>query len=186
MPLLRCTDARMADETLHLRFRPFAGDDLLALLVSEEQGEEQIGLPLAEGLRDFYVSGEASPVWLEQLRDARAANPWVHGFALVDKESNQIIGTAGFKGPPDEDGVVEIAYAIVPSFRDRGYATEAASFLFSFALADERVRVVRAHTLPSTSASTRVLTKCEFVRTGEVTDPEDGIVWRWERCSSQP
>lgn len=171
----------MADETLHLRFRSFSGDDLLALIASAEQGEEQIGLPLAEGLRDFYVSEEVSPVWVEQLRNARAANPWVHGFALVDKENNQVIGTAGFKGPPDEDGVAEIAYAIVPSFRDRGYATEAASFLVAFALSDERVRVVRAHTLPATNASTRVLTKCEFVRIGEVTDPEDGVVWRWEK-----
>jgi ribosomal-protein-alanine N-acetyltransferase len=41
--------------------------------------------------------------------------------------------------------------------------------------------VVRAHTLPNPNASTRVLTKCGFHRVGEVIDPEDGLVWRWER-----
>ena len=30
-------------------------------------------------------------------------------------------------------------------------------------------------------ASTRVLTKCGFSRIGEVIDPDDGLVWRWEK-----
>ena len=40
---------------------------------------------------------------------------------------------------------------------------------------------VRAHTLPQPSASTRVLTKCGFRHIGAVIDPEDGLVWRWEK-----
>ena len=76
---------------------------------------------------------------------------------------------------------MEIAYGIVPGSRDRGYATEAAAALVAFAFADERVQLVRAHTLPAANASTRVLTKCGFVLIGEVVDPEDGLVWRWER-----
>jgi RimJ/RimL family protein N-acetyltransferase len=43
-----------------------------------------------------------------------------------------IIGTAGFKGPPDLAGVVEIAYGIVPDYEGRGYATEAAEKLLEF------------------------------------------------------
>ena len=31
------------------------------------------------------------------------------------------------------------------------------------------------------NASTRVLTKCGFRHVGEVMDPEDGLVWRWEK-----
>ena len=45
----------------------------------------------------------------------------------------------------------------------------------------DAVRVVRAHTLPQANASTRVLGKCGFTFTGPVEDPEDGLVWRWER-----
>ena len=37
-----------------------------------------------------------------------------------------------------------------------------------------------AHTLPEKSASTRVLEKNGRRFTGEVLDPEDGRVWRWE------
>jgi RimJ/RimL family protein N-acetyltransferase len=42
------------------------------------------------------------------------------------------------------------------------------------------VRLVRAHTLPESNASTRVLTNCGFRKTAEVVDPDDGPVWRWE------
>lgn len=172
----------MLTTTEHLDLRRLSGDDLLAVIEGVEQGEKQIGMPLDEGLREFYVSGEVSPVWIEQLRRSRAADPWVHGFGLVEKRSGKLVGTAGFKGPPDEHGVVEIAYAVVPSCRGRGYATEAAAVLVEWAFADERVRTVRAHTLTEANASTRVLAKCGFARVGDVVDPEDGIIWRWERA----
>jgi hypothetical protein len=40
---------------------------------------------------------------------------------------------------------------------------------------------VCAHTLPDGIASQRALLKAGFQRTGEVVDPEDGLVWRFER-----
>ncbi|MGH7548257.1 MAG: GNAT family N-acetyltransferase [Gemmatimonadales bacterium] len=92
-----------------------------------------------------------------------------------------MIGSAGFKGPPDSSGTVEIAYGIVPSSEGHGYATEAAAALVDFAFATGQVRLVRAHTLPAPNPSTRVLVKCGFRCTGTVVDPDDGPVWRWER-----
>ena len=68
-----------------------------------------------------------------------------------------------------------------PSHRGRGYATEAARALVAFAFGAGSVRLVRAHTQPGNGASDRVLTKCGFARVGEVVDPEDGLVCRWER-----
>jgi RimJ/RimL family protein N-acetyltransferase len=41
--------------------------------------------------------------------------------------------------------------------------------------------MVCAHTLPQPNDSTRVLARCGFRHAGEVTDPEDGLVWRWEK-----
>jgi len=99
----------------------------------------------------------------------------------MERDRQEVIGAAGFKGPPDSGGMVEIAYGIVPSREGRGYATEAAGALVRFAQADDRVRLVRAHTLPEANASTHVLRKCGFVQVGEVIDPDDGRVWRWER-----
>ncbi len=171
----------MTIETVHLRLIPYSPEHLLGLIESEERFEERFGLPAAAGLRAFFVSAEVSPVWLAQLRASTEADPWVHGFAVIHRESNSVIGSVGFKGPPNEDGMVEIAYGIVPAFQGRGYATEAAEAGSSFAFGCARVRLVRAHTLPTSNASMRVLSKCGFERVGEVVDPEDGLVWRWER-----
>lgn len=67
-----------------------------------------------------------------------------------------------------------------PPYQGRGYATEAAQALVEYAFESGQVRLVRAHTLPAENASTHVLTKCRFTWKGEVMDPEDGLVWRWE------
>ena len=126
-----------------------------------------------------------SPQWLAALRAAvgQGPNPWRHGFFIIEKASGEIVGGAGFKGEPDAEGMVEIAYGVVSSREGRGYATEAARALIHFAARDPRVRTLRAHTLPEANASTRVLTKCGFVHIGPVVDPEDGPVWRWERSA---
>jgi ribosomal-protein-alanine N-acetyltransferase len=171
----------MTIETVHLRLLPYSPEHLLALIQGNDRFKERFGLPAAEGLRDFLVSDEVSPAWLASLRASVAPDPWVHGFAIVHRESGSVIGSAGFKGPPDEEGMVEIAYGIVPGYQGRGYATEAAAALVAFAFGTGRVSLVRAHTLPAPNASTRVLTKCGFKRIGQVEDPEDGRLWRWER-----
>lgn len=119
--------------------------------------------------------------WLARLHSSTTADPWTHGFSLVHRDNDVLVGKSGFKGPPATDGTVEIAYMIAAEHQGKGYATEAAQALVAFAFNSGRVRTVRAHTLPESNASTRVLTKCGFQRIGEVTDPEDGLVWRWEK-----
>ena len=128
-----------------------------------------------------HERAELSRDWLALLDGSAAVDPWIHGFTLVHRASGGVIGRCGFKGPPGPDGVVEIAYGVDPEHQGNGYATEAAAALTTYAFSNGPVRVVRAHTAPEPNASTRVLTKCGFHRVGEVIDPEDGLVWRWER-----
>jgi RimJ/RimL family protein N-acetyltransferase len=124
---------------------------------------------------------ELSPDWLAKLRAATEADPWLHGFSVTLLETGAAVGTAGFKGPPDADGVVEIAYGIDAQHRGKGYATEAAQAITAYAFSSGLVRTVRAHTKPESDASKRVLTKSGFRYIGEVIDPEDGLVGRWEK-----
>lgn len=171
----------MSLETERLTLLPSSPEQLVALIDQPERFETLVGMPAADGLRGFFASTDVSPDWLAALRKARGPDPWRHGFFVVDRENSRVIGSAGFKGPPDDSGMVEIAYGIVPSHEGRGYATEAAAALVRFAFASGRVRLVRAHTLPESNPSTRVLRKCGFRYAGAVVDPEDGPVWRWER-----
>jgi ribosomal-protein-alanine N-acetyltransferase len=128
------------------------------------------------------VRAQISPLWLALLAKSSAQDPWVHGFHVVN-EANVTVGLGAFKGPP-EDGIVEIAYAIDSEQQGKGYATQAARELVAFAFASGQVRTVRAHTLPGGIASQRVLLKSGFEKIGEVVDPEDGLVWRFERGST--
>jgi RimJ/RimL family protein N-acetyltransferase len=173
-------------ETDDLRLVPHTPDQLLALIEQPERYEQLAAFPAAIGLREFFVSGDVSPAWIAGLRTLQHSDPWRLGFAVVHRESRCVIGSAGFKGPPDSERMVEIAYGIVPSFEGRGYATQAAQALVAYAVESGLVRIVRAHTLPTPNASTKVLKKCGFKFTGDVVDPEDGLVWRWERGASAP
>ena len=175
----------MSVDTPHLTLQPSSPEQLLTLIERPEEFDRNVGYALADGLHEFYGSGAVSPTWLDALHRAsdggEGPDPWRYGFFVVHPESRSMIGAAGFKGPPDSDGMVEIAYGIAPGFQGRGYATEAAAALVRFALADAAVQLLRAHTLPEANASTRVLAKCGFHRVDDVVDPEDGPVWRWER-----
>jgi len=79
-----------------------------------------------------------------------------------------------------------MAYGVDAEHQGRGYATEAAMGLVDFALADPRVRIICAHTMPEENASTHILIRCGFSHVGESVDHEIGLAWRWERRIGEP
>lgn len=123
---------------------------------------------------------QVSADWLARVYSTAGADEWTLGYTVVRVEDGVEVGHCGFKGPP-KDGAVEIAYGIGPKFQGRGYATETARRLVDVAFGSEAVRLVMAHTIERRNASARVLEKAGFGLVGEVIDPEDGAVWRWER-----
>jgi RimJ/RimL family protein N-acetyltransferase len=142
---------------------------LRALLRGRQEFENTAGLRVTDGIREQLLS--ASPEFMASVENGREADPWRFGFGLIHKTDNALIGTGGFPGPPDSDGVAEIAYGIAAAYQGRGYGTEVANALIDFASRDARVRKIHAHTLAQTNASTRVLEKCGFKKIGETVDP---------------
>jgi [ribosomal protein S5]-alanine N-acetyltransferase len=108
-----------------------------------------------------------------------AEPPW-RGYLAADAATRSIVGTCAFKGAPDPEGAVEIAYFTFPPHEGLGYATAMARALVALAAERPEVRWVYAYTQPEPNASTRVLSKIGFKFVGAVDDPEDGAVWRWE------
>jgi RimJ/RimL family protein N-acetyltransferase len=92
-----------------------------------------------------------------------AAGWWLHWIAWTDDERPVLVGTCGYKGPPAASvgGTVEIGYSVVPSWRRRGIASEAAGALAEAARA-RGVDTVVAHTLPHLEPSIGVLRKLGF------------------------
>jgi RimJ/RimL family protein N-acetyltransferase len=132
------------------------------------------------GLRLHDVAQSVAQVSYDFLKSfPYETRPRFLGYLVVEGKSQQLAGTCSFKGPPDENGAVEIAYFTFPGFAGRGIATEMARFLVERAREDEKVRAVVAHTAPERSASTRVLEKIGMTLAGEA--EEDGErVWRWQ------
>ena len=170
----------MTIQTTRLILAPHLPRHLRALIRSEEEFESIAGLRVAAGIRDQLLS--ASPDFMARLKNAKQPDPWQFGFAVIHKIDNVLVGMCGFPGPPDANGIAEIAYGIAPSYQGRGYATDVARALIGFAANDQRVKGICAHTLAQANASTRVLEKCGFTKSGETIDPENNLpIWRWER-----
>jgi ribosomal-protein-alanine N-acetyltransferase len=121
---------------------------------------------------------------LQRARDVLAVDPggarWGPRLFVVDAPRT-LVGWGGFKGPPGDDGVVEIGYAIAPAWEGRGVATAAAGALVDEAWATPAVRAVTAHTLTGAdgAGSVRVLEKLGFAHDGENLDGDVGLVWRF-------
>lgn len=114
---------------------------------------------------------------LTLLTEHPRPHPW--GCYLAERDG-QAVGTCAFKAAPDEDGEVELAYMTFPAFEGRGHATEMAGALFRIA-AQAGAAMVVALTLPFENPSNRALGRNGFTLAGEEEDPEDGLVWRWEK-----
>jgi len=170
----------MTIQTKNLILAPHLPRHLRALLHGPEEFENVAGLRVADGIHDQLLS--ASSDFKTSVENARETDPWRFGFGVIHKVDNVLIGLCGFPGPPDSEGVAEIAYGIAPAYQGKGYATEVANALIDFASRDKSVRLLRAHTLAETNASTRVLEKCGFEKISETVDPENNLpIWRWER-----
>jgi ribosomal-protein-alanine N-acetyltransferase len=132
------------------------------------------------------IRGTISSQWLRdnawllarrarQVRENPSAEPWLLRPIVVRRGSHPVAGTINFHAGPDERGMLEVGYVLLPRFRGRGYAIEAVRALFDWAKKDPRVRVFRASVAPDNERSLHLIDKLGFVRVGEQMDPEDGL-----------
>ncbi|KFX95810.1 hypothetical protein O988_05606 [Pseudogymnoascus sp. VKM F-3808] len=128
-------------------------------------------------LTPYLISNECRGVW-RMRSDQVTADPrdsvWVTRL-LIDTETGAVVGRAGFHGPPDKVGMVEIGYAIDPLCRRQGHARAALKILLEVAASDSRVSVVRASVRPDNQASRALIDQNGFRVVGEQWDDEDGL-----------
>ena len=101
----------------------------------------------------------------QRIEDAPAETGWWSWYFVLRNRvtgSRVLIGNGGFKGPPDDEGNVEIGYSLLPPYRNKGYTTEAVQALVSWAFEHPEVERVIAEARPGNTASVRVLHKVGF------------------------
>lgn len=155
---------------------------------------------LAQG--DLEAANTASPVTLSayfagpdwrgvwQLRSRQVAEDlasaaWVTGV-IWDDDQRLAVGRAGYHGPPDDAGMVEIGYAVDPAYRRRGYARAALEALLQRAADNPQVQKVRVTISPDNQASYELVSKYGFIEVGEQWDDEDGLEIIYEAPAREP
>jgi [ribosomal protein S5]-alanine N-acetyltransferase len=149
---------------------------MAALLEDDlERASALAGVPLTE----YFLTQN----WLWRIRhDQVLADPdaadWVARVALVDGVP---VGHVGFHGPPDDDGMVEVAYSVDSELRRRGHARRLLAAALEWAAGSPAVRTVRASISPDNVASLATLRPFGFAQVGEQWDDEDGLEIIYER-----
>jgi ribosomal-protein-alanine N-acetyltransferase len=119
-----------------------------------------------DNLRDtagyFYGLYKEHPEW----------ESWLTWYAIrTDNDYPILCGGIGFKGPPDERGMVEIGYSVLPEFQAQGLATEMVAGIVQWAKHLPEIRRIEAETNIDNGASIRVLEKNGFIYVGAGLEP---------------
>jgi ribosomal-protein-alanine N-acetyltransferase len=137
-----------------------------------------VGIPLIE----FFVSERAKRLWRRRLAQMTADPRSVRWIvrAGVSEPGGHVIGYAGFHGPPDSVGMVEVGYAVAPECRRQGYAKAMLAALIDRARQEKGVRMVRASIRPDNTGSLGTIAGFGFAHVGELMDDEDGLEYLFE------
>jgi RimJ/RimL family protein N-acetyltransferase len=117
-------------------------------------------------------------IHLRALQADPAQVPW-HIRLMVHRDERCAIGSIHMKGPPGADGTVDMGWGVEPTYRDRGFATEAAQGVLAWVLGQPGVRRVTARIQPENLPSIRVARRLGLRQTAE-RHPEQGIIWEIE------
>ena len=135
-----------------------------------------------------YLAGEeCRGLWrmrAEQCDRDPGSAAWVTGI-VWDELQGLAVGAAGFHGPPDSSGMVEIGYRIDPIHRRRGYARAALEALLARAAREPNVYRVRVSIRPDNLPSSRLALQYGFNQIGEQWDDEDGLELVYEVPAGQ-
>ena len=93
-------------------------------------------------------------------------------LAIADGE---IVGSAGFHDYPDENGMIEIGFGIVPEKQRQGYGLELLHGMWREIAKRTDVKFLRYTVSPDNEASMHIIKKLSFEQVGEQIDKEDGL-----------
>ncbi|RLY94136.1 hypothetical protein CWC38_10265 [Kocuria tytonicola] len=141
--------------TEHLELRPFTRGELEVMADAATMPHFAQGFPSAENTDWARGAIEAGEHFFTESELTR--------LAVVERTSEQVVGTAGFSGPLME-GELEVEGSMVPGVRRRGLAGEALDALVERAFEDPGVRAVCASVPEDMVAAHRLLVGRGFVR----------------------
>ena len=97
--------------------------------------------------------------------------PWLPRVQLLRQPADRgggglVVGDAGFHGPPDDEGRVEIGYMVISEYRRRGFAEEAVRALMAWSARERGITRFRASIGLQNIPSLSLIRKLGFVQAG--------------------
>lgn len=112
---------------------------------------------------------EQSREYVHQIMEqAKKTERTQFAFAVVWKESGQLIGAGELFRRDPENGVGEIGYILHPDYWGRGIATEVAEWLIGYGFSEQNLHRICATCDPANAASKKVLEKAGMVLEGRL------------------
>ncbi len=121
---------------------------------------------------------------LEEMQGDPDTQQWLVRAMALRAPERPMIGHIGFHGPPEVIGRAEMGYTVIPDFRRRGYAMEAAEALMSWAQREHGVERFFVSISPDNAPSLAMAAKMGFRQVGEQMDEEDGLEYVFELVRS--
>lgn len=148
--------------------------DLVAMtlvhLEAEASGIKDLALLLGVNAPKDWPPGHYDGKAMRFFHDRLAAEGpgsvgWYGWYAIRRRTALQtaaLVGVAGFVGPPDAAGCVELGFSVLPSLRGQGHATEMAAALVDYALSQPSVERVIAYANITNRPAISVLLRSGF------------------------
>jgi RimJ/RimL family protein N-acetyltransferase len=162
-------------ETKRLILRKFEETDFerVFLIDSNPEVMKYIGVP---PLSDINESKNIIKMVQQQYRDNGIGR-----FAVIEKESNLLIGWSGLKFLTQEingyNNIYELGYRFMPEYWGKGYALESAKASLDYGFNDLNIEIIYAMAHCENEGSNHILRKLGFEKTGEFTEPDGLCFW---------
>jgi RimJ/RimL family protein N-acetyltransferase len=134
------------------------------------QFEAAMSARLAQGWPPPLMNRETQLRFLSYLQADPDASPWEAWYFILEAE-RLVVGSGGFKGRPDEQGIAEVGYSMVDAYQGRGLCTEGVGALITWAFSNPDVNQINAETFPDNVASLRVMEKNGLSFRGDGSEP---------------
>ncbi len=145
-------------ETERLRIVPMTYDFVLKIMNGDSSAYELLGAIKTESWPEKADIRNILHMISNSLKDKDTPDGF-DAWLFIDKKDSSIVGDGGFKGVPNENGLIDIGYAIIEAKRKQGFGFEAVSALFRWGMAQPLVKGITADCLEDNLPSTRILSK---------------------------
>lgn len=127
---------------------------------------ELLGVIVPDGWPVDEAAYAGLPLHLQAMREDERELLWRIRL-IVLRKTRRVIGSISLKGPPNENGDVEIGWGVIAEHRGRGIAVEAANAVIRWAVVTANVSRVIATIPENNFASIQVAQRLGFHQTRE-------------------